>query len=66
MLLHLSQKEVAAVAAVDETLAALLPTLLGAERAKYVGIVAFVVLTYDHFLTLDEEVRALPLILYQN
>lgn len=58
MSLHPSQEEVAAAAPVTETLAALLPTLLGAERARYVGLVAFIVLAYDHLLTLDEEVRA--------
>lgn len=67
MLVYPNQNEVAAATPVDETsLAVLLPTLLGAERARYVGLVAFVVLVYDHLLTLDEEVRAPLLILYRN
>ncbi|KZP20642.1 hypothetical protein FIBSPDRAFT_891737 [Athelia psychrophila] len=58
MLMYPSQDEVAAAAPVEETsLAVLLPTLLGSETARYVGIVAFVVLVYDHLLTLDEEIK---------
>lgn len=67
MLMYPSQDEVAAAAPVEETsLAVLLPTLLGSETARYVGIVAFVVLVYDHLLTLDEEVRPPLQTLYQN
>lgn len=66
MLLYPSETEVAGATLGDETLALILPTLVGAERARFVGIVAFVVLSYDHLLTLDEEVRAPLQIFYQN
>lgn len=42
----------------EEILAILIPVLVGANSARYAGIAAFVVLSYDHFLTFGDEVRA--------
>ncbi|KAF7972779.1 hypothetical protein HWV62_17048 [Athelia sp. TMB] len=41
----------------EEIMAELIPQLIGATSARYAGIAAFVVLSYDHFLTLDDEFR---------
>ncbi|KZP20908.1 hypothetical protein FIBSPDRAFT_826294 [Athelia psychrophila] len=41
----------------EEILAILIPVLVGANSARYAGIAAFVVLSYDHFLTFGDEVR---------
>lgn len=43
----------------EEILAELLPSLVGANTTRFVGIAAFTILLYDHFLTFDDEVRAI-------
>jgi len=41
----------------EEIVAMLVPILIGANSARYAGIAAFVVLSYDHLLTFGDEVR---------
>lgn len=46
-------------APVQEILAALTPVLVGANTARYAGIAAVMVFSYDHALTFGDEVRFL-------
>lgn len=50
----------------DEIVAILIPILVGANSARYAGIAAFVVLSYDHFLTFGDEVRAYDAVWSRN